>query len=89
MDPLQWQRRELGIQADGPSFADTLRSALNEVSAMQDNSRDIIGAFVRGEHVEMHEVVAATEEAGIALDLLIEIRNKLTDAYRAVMNMQS
>jgi flagellar hook-basal body complex protein FliE len=39
--------------------------------------------------VEIHDVMAATEEAGIALDMLIEIRNKLTDAYRSVMQMQS
>jgi len=33
--------------------------------------------------------MAATEEAGIALEALIEIRNKLTEAYRTVINMQT
>ena len=33
--------------------------------------------------------MAATEEAGIALEMLIEIRNKLTEAYRSVIQMQS
>jgi flagellar hook-basal body complex protein FliE len=33
--------------------------------------------------------MAATEEAGIALEMLIEIRNKVTDAYRTLINMQS
>jgi flagellar hook-basal body complex protein FliE len=46
-------------------------------------------AFLRGEPVELHEVMAATEEAGIALEMLIEIRNKVTDAYRTIINMQS
>lgn len=73
----------------GTSFADTLKQALGEVSGMQDQARDSIAAFLRGEPVELHQVMAATEEAGIALDALIEIRNKLTDAYRAVINMQS
>lgn len=87
---IDWGRIELGHGApSGPSFGDALKNALNEVSDMQDGARDAIGAFVRGEPVELHEVMAATEEAGIALDLLIEIRNKLTDAYRAVINMQS
>ena len=88
VDPVR-PRGLTALDPQGPSFADTLKDALGEVSRMQDEARDIIGAFVRGEHVEMHEVMAATEEAGIALDLLIEIRNKLTDAYRAVMSMQS
>lgn len=84
-----WNRIELGGATSGPSFGDVLKNALGEVSALQDNAKDAIGAFIRGEPVELHDVMAATEEAGIALDLLIEIRNKLTDAYRAVINMQS
>ena len=73
----------------GTSFADSLKDALGEVSQLQTEAKDAIGAFLRGEPVEIHEVMAATEEAGIALDMLIEIRNKLADAYRAVSQMQS
>src|SRR5690554_2991203 len=71
------------------SFGDTLKQALGEVSAVQDGARDLVGAFLRGEQVELHQVMAATEEAGIALEMLIEIRNKFTEAYRTVINMQS
>lgn len=74
---------------DGASFADTLKSALGEVAGAQSDARDAIDAFVRGEPVEIHDVMAAAEEAGIALDMLIEIRNKLADAYRSVIQMQS
>ena len=70
------------------SFADTLKNALGDVSELQNEAQDAIGAFLRGEPVEIHEVMAATEEAGIALEMLIEIRNKLTEAYRAVSQMQ-
>ena len=71
------------------SFADTLKQALGEVSELQEEAKDTIGAFLRGEPVEIHEVMAASEEAGIALEMLIEIRNKLTEAYRSVIQMQS
>ncbi|NLG63772.1 MAG: flagellar hook-basal body complex protein FliE [Candidatus Cloacimonetes bacterium] len=74
---------------EGPSFADTLKQALGEVTQAQDRATNAIDAFVRGEAIELHEVMAAAEEAGIALDLLVEIRNKLTEAYRSVINMQS
>ena len=77
-----------GLGSTDTSFGDVLKEALGEVSQLQDQARDAIGAFLRGEPVELHEVMAATEEAGIALDLLIEIRNKLTEAYRSVINMQ-
>ena len=74
---------------EGPSFADTLKRALAEISQVQEDAQEAIGAFLRGEPVELHSVMAAAEEAGIALDLLIEVRNKLVEAYRTVINMQA
>jgi len=71
----------------GESFGDTLKRALGEVSTAQDTAQDYIQRFVRGEPVELHQVMAATEEAGIALETLVEIRNKLSEAYRTVMSM--
>lgn len=82
-------RRIGDVANDGPSFADTLKEALGEVSDLQENARDVIGAFVRGEPVEIQDVMTATQEAGIALEMLIEIRNKLTEAYRSVIQMQA
>ena len=45
-------------------------------------------SFLRGDAVDLHQVVAASEEASISLELLVEIRNKLADAYRTVMSIQ-
>jgi flagellar hook-basal body complex protein FliE len=78
----------LGENGGGTSFADSLKSLLGQVSGLQDEAKDAIGAFMRGEQVELHRVMAATEEAGIALDMLIELRNKLAEAYRTVISMQ-
>lgn len=72
-----------------PGFGDTLKSMLGDVQQLQDQSADAIGSFLRGEPVEIHEVMAAVEEAGIALDFLIELRNRLTEAYRTVVGMQT
>ena len=74
--------------SNGLSFGDTLKKALNEVSGAQDKATDLMGKFMRGEPVELHQVMAATEEAGISLEMLIEVRNKFADAYRTVINMQ-
>ena len=73
----------------GPSFGDTLTQAINDVSAAQDRSDALTGAFLRGEPVEVHQVTAAAEEAGLSLELLVEVRNKFTEAYRTLINMQS
>lgn len=79
----------LSPSVGGPSFTDTLKRAIGGVSEAQDVAHQSIDAFVRGEPIELHQVMAAQEEAGIALEMLIEVRNKFTEAYRTVINMQS
>lgn len=71
-----------------PSFGDVFKRVLSDSSAMQEDAQDVIGAFLRGEPVELHQVMAASEEAAISLELLVEVRNKLTEAYRSVMSIQ-
>ena len=72
---------------DGTSFADALKRAIGEVSTQQDNAQDYVQRFVRGEPVELHQVMAAAEEAQLSLEMLVELRNKMMDAYKTVMTM--
>ena len=89
------QQRPMGPVGQGlptgqvGSFKDTLANALGEVQGMQDEAGDAIEAFLRGDPVELHDVMAAVEEAGLALEMLIEVRNRVIDAYRTVVNMQT
>ncbi|MCG8467535.1 MAG: flagellar hook-basal body complex protein FliE [Gemmatimonadetes bacterium] len=73
---------------DDEAFADVFAKALGAVDQKQTEASDLIAAFVRGEDVELHQVMAAAEEAGLALELLVEMRNKLVDAYRTIVSMQ-
>ena len=43
-------------------FGDTLANAINQVSMTQDRSSELTAAFLRGENVEVHQVMAASEE---------------------------
>jgi flagellar hook-basal body complex protein FliE len=82
--------KQVPVIADGEgSFGNTLTRALNEISDTRDKASDLTQRFANGENVELHQVMAATEEAGLALDMLIELRNKAVEAYRSVMSMQS
>jgi flagellar hook-basal body complex protein FliE len=61
-----------GGDAGATPFGDLLTRALGDVNRIQDTKADLIGAFLRGEAVE----------------LLVETRNKFTEAYRTLMNIQ-
>ena len=78
-----------GDALGGPSFKDTLSRALGEVSAVRDRAAEAQKAFASGEPIELHQVMAASEEAGLALDLVVELRNKVVEAYRSLINMQT
>ncbi len=69
------------------SFGNLLSNAIDGVNKLHHESADIQQAFLDGEPVELHQVMVKAEEAGIATDLLIEIRNKLVEAYSELIRM--
>lgn len=70
------------------SFFDTLKSKLNEVNDAQVAAEDKTAAFVSGDDTNIHDVMIATEEAKMSLELAIQVRNKLVDAYQEINRMQ-
>jgi flagellar hook-basal body complex protein FliE len=69
------------------SFTEMLSGLVNNVNELHDESGKIQQAFLAGEPVELHQIMIKAEEAGIATDLLLEVRNKLMTAYNEVMRM--
>ena len=78
-----------GAGAAGPSFGDTLKQFVSGVSDAQDAAGDLRDRFLRGDPVELHQVMAAGEEASLSLELMVELRNKVTEAYRQLISIQS
>jgi flagellar hook-basal body complex protein FliE len=75
--------------SEGPSFGDTLKQFVNGVSDTQDAAGELRDKFLRGDQVELHQVMAAGEEASLSLELMVELRNKVTEAYRQLVSIQS
>jgi flagellar hook-basal body complex protein FliE len=72
---------------EGPSFADTLKSACSEVNNLQLDGSKQLERLVSGEDVDLHQVMISSEEASVAFDLMMEIRNKLLEAYQEIQRM--
>ena len=68
-------------------FTDMLSSLVNSVNDLQASAASSQQAMMNGEAVELHQVMAKAEEAGLSMDFLLEIRNKLVNAYNDVMRM--
>jgi flagellar hook-basal body complex protein FliE len=74
-------------RAPGAGFADTLNNALKQVSAVQAHSSDMQVAFERGQVTDIAQVMLARQEAGIAFEATLQVRNRLLTAYQDIMRM--
>lgn len=74
-------------QANLGSFKDTLSQFVNSVNDLQSRAADTETAFLKGEITDVHQVMIAVEEASVAFELLMEIRNKLLEAYQTIQRM--
>lgn len=80
-------RGALSTPTQRDAFTETLSRVLDEVSGSTEAANDLQQRFLRGEPVEIHQVMAATEEAGIAVEMLVAVRDKVVDAYRQLVSL--
>ncbi len=74
-------------EKDAPAFSEMFSGMINSVNELQNSSAQAQNAFLSGEPIELHQVMIKAEEAGVSMDLLLEIRNKLLAAYQEIIRM--
>ena len=73
---------------NGPEFSDLFSQAIDKVNEVQKASGAISKAYVRGDkNVDVTDVMIASQKSGVAFDSMVQVRNKLVDAYKDIMNM--
>ncbi|MBX6394383.1 MAG: flagellar hook-basal body complex protein FliE [Alicyclobacillaceae bacterium] len=75
-------------QGGGSGFAEVLGRALDRVGQLQQQADDMVAQFVAGQGVDVHDVMIAAQEALLALQLVVQIRDKAVEAYQEIMRMQ-
>lgn len=70
------------------SFADMLKDAVGKVNTMQKTADTKMEQLATGKTDNIQDVMVATEQADIAMRLMVNIRNKVIDAYQEIMKMQ-
>lgn len=69
-------------------FGKLLSQALNNVNQLQKDAEMKSVDFAANRLQDISQVTIATEKAAIALQLTMQVRNKVVDAYQEVMRMQ-
>ena len=74
--------------ADGKSFADTLKEAVSYVNELQKASDKFAQNVATGKTDDVAGAMIAAERADIALRVMVQVRNKIVQAYQQVSGMQ-
>ncbi|SHE94279.1 flagellar hook-basal body complex protein FliE [Vibrio gazogenes] len=75
-------------QSVSADFGELLNTAINNVNGLQKTSSNLQTRFDRGdEGVSLSDVMIARNKASVAFDATVQVRNKLVDAYKELMNM--
>lgn len=70
------------------SFAAVLENGIAAVDQKMATANDLVRQFALDDNVPLHRVTMALEEAKLALELTMQVRQRLVESYREIMNMQ-
>jgi flagellar hook-basal body complex protein FliE len=74
--------------AGGQPFKNILLEALNQVNTMQSQANEAVQQLVTGGDVNPAEVLTTLQKADISFRMMLQIRNKLVQAYQEVNNIR-
>ncbi len=77
-----------GSATGDKSFASTLKDAMGKVNELQKNADVEMQKLATGKAESIPDVLIAAEKADISLKLMVQVRNKIIDAYNEIMKMQ-
>lgn len=83
-------RRDVVSPSSGEnkSFVDTLNEAVKSVNSLQQDADRKMEDLATGKAKSIPDVMIAAEKADIALRLMVQVRNKVIEAYQEIMKMQ-
>ena len=86
--PIQMSESLDETSQKGPAFIQMLGSQVNELNGSLEQADQAARALAAGEDIPVHDVMIAMEHARLKLQLAVEVRNRIVDAYQNLTNMQ-
>ena len=82
------QKTPIETTTGAPSFHDMVEKAFNKVNKLQFDANRSVAEIATGGTASIHETMIALEKANLSFQLMMQVRNKVVEAYREVMRMQ-
>jgi flagellar hook-basal body complex protein FliE len=74
--------------AAGKSFGAALGEAVGEVDTLNLDARYKVSSLVEGNGADVHDAMIAVEKADLSFQLMLQVRNKVVQAYQQIAGMQ-
>lgn len=71
----------------GAKFGDSLTNALDSLQQTQTKADDLSMQVATGKLTNIHDYMIAANQAELATQLTVAVRNKAVDAFNQIMNM--
>jgi flagellar hook-basal body complex protein FliE len=78
----------LGVEKGAGSFGDMLKDAISTVNDLQKQSDQEIQKIMTGESQDLHTTVIAMQKADLSFQMMMQVRNKIVQAYQEIMRTQ-
>jgi len=75
-------------QIEGKGFSHVLKDAIADINKLQTNADEAIAKVQMDNTASIHEAMIALEQANISFRAMMQVRNKILDAYQEVMRTQ-
>ncbi|ACA56755.1 flagellar hook-basal body complex protein FliE [Clostridium botulinum] len=81
-------KNEKTENTESVSFSEILKDKLDGANAKQVKANNSTEAFIKGDEIDIHNVMLNAEEAKMSMELAVQVRNKLVEAYQELSRMQ-
>ena len=74
--------------ADKADFGALLKQSIDQVNEVQQEASAMREAFEKGQgDMDLAQVMVAAQKSSLSFEAMVQVRNKLIEAYKDVMNM--
>jgi flagellar hook-basal body complex protein FliE len=80
--------RRPGTEKSDVNFGSVLKDAISTVNELQKQSDTEIQKLMTGESQDLHNTVIAMQKADLSFQMMMQVRNKIVQAYQEIIRMQ-
>ena len=86
--PADIEPTSRAAESESPDFMATLENAIGEVQHLQGQADNKVQTLLEGNGTDVHSAMIAVEKADLSFQLMMQVRNKIVQAYEEVSRMQ-